>query len=1191
MKRTLRMLRKEYSCKTLVKMKLIVIILVVAAGLQVNAHGYAQNTVTLSERNSSLLKVFKQIKRQTGYSYLVTSDLLDRASKVNIEVTNVSLRDALDMIFREQPLMYSIIGKTIVVKEREEPKKVTVVEGSPVNGLPIDVRGRVVNEKGEPVEGVTVSVKGSKKFTITNANGEFSLATVDPEAVLVFTSVNMETFEYGVSGKEELVVNLKTKVTALGEVTVSVNTGYQELSKERATGSFAQPDRQIFENRVSTDILSRLEGITSGVGFNKNGSLNRTEIKVRGQSTIFANSQPLIVVDNFPYEGDISNINPNDVEDVVILKDAAAASIWGVRAGNGVIVITTKRAKFNQPLKIQLNTNVTVSNKPDLFYDRNFLPASDFIDVEKTLFSRGYYDADLNNTITRQPVSPVVEILAKVRANQISQAEADAQINALRNLDVRNELSKYFYHRAVNQQYAISLNGGSAKANYFFSAGYDKNQSNLIKNGLERLTLNTLNTFLPINNLEVTAGINYTQSVADIDNTVLRIATGGLSKFYNIYPYAQFRDASGNNLSIVKDFRAPFIQTAEANGFLNWQFYPLNELGKADNQRKSTDIRIITGLKYTILKGFTAEVKYQNEKQAFLSQEYNPLGSYFTNSLINKFASVAANGTVIKNNSNIRPFNIPIGGIFDESATNMYAHSVRGQLSFSNTWNKHSINAIAGFEAREITTDDNSFRIYGYDKDLTTYKVVNYDSTYKNYPGGSSKIPNGMDIKGALNRFRSFYSNAAYTFDNRYIFSASARIDGSNYFGVRTNQKSTPLWSVGAKWNIDKEAFYNLSWLPALKLRATYGFNGNLDNTISAITTFSYSSSPASLTNATYANLVDVPNVELRWEKTAMLNLGIDFELKKKIVSGSLEYFSKKGVDMIGDAPFAPSTGITQLRGNFTNMKGHGFDVQLTVRNINRSLKWVTTFLASYATDKVTRYDIDSKAVNFLSNDGYSATIYPIVGRPVYGIYSYRWGGLDPATGDPRGYVNDTLSKTYTMLVNPTNAADMVYNGPARPVMFGGLSNTFSYKGFSLSVNISYKLKYFIRRSSINYLALFNSWKGNADFLNRWQKPGDEASTNIPSMPASANTSRENFYLYSEALVERGDHIRLQDMSLRYDFDKAVGRHSAYHMQIYFYANNLGIIWRANTKGIDPDYPTGGIVVPKSFSFGVRASF
>lgn len=354
--------------------------LMTAAFLQVYATGSAQ--VTLSLKDAPLEKVLHEIERQTGYGFLYTKKMMREAPDVTIDVKNVSVSQALQECFRGQPLEYSIDKNTIVIT-----RKVLTSEWQLPGFVlppPIDVHGRVVNEKGEPVAGASVKVKGSDKGISTDANGEFVLTGIDENATLVISGVNIETFEVKVNGKTDLgVLKGKLKISENEEIEI-VSTGYQQLPKERATGSFVFIDNKLLNRRVSTNILDRLEGVTSGLIFNpgnlSNGARLPNEklgITIRGVTTIDekVSADPLIVLDNFPYEGDINNINPNEVESITVLKDAAAASIWGARAGNGVIVITTKKGKRGQPLKVNFTSNFTLGERPDLFYSQNYLPS------------------------------------------------------------------------------------------------------------------------------------------------------------------------------------------------------------------------------------------------------------------------------------------------------------------------------------------------------------------------------------------------------------------------------------------------------------------------------------------------------------------------------------------------------------------------------------------------------------------------------------------------------------------------------------------------------------------------------------------------------------------------------------------------------------------------------------------------
>ena len=343
---------------------------------------------------------------------------------------------------------------------------------------------------------------------------------------------------------------------------VIVSTGYQDISKERATGSFTTISNKLLNRSVSTGILNRIENVSSGVLFDRRNN-GQPVLHIRGQSTILSDASPLIVVDNFPYEGDINNLNPNDIENVTILKDAAAASIWGSRAGNGVIVITTKKGKEGQPLKLELNSNLTIGDKPDLFYNRNFINSADFIGVEKMLFAQGYYS--WQEGYADQTLSPVVQLLIAERDGKITPAEADSRINALKQIDVRNEISKYFYQKSLNQQYALSLSGGQRQLTYFLSGGFDQNRDNLVRNGLSRVTLHSVTQWHPVQPLDINVGLTYTNSTQRENNTGAALINSGGGK--GLYPYAQLADANGNPWLLSGITAAPMWPRLIASAF------------------------------------------------------------------------------------------------------------------------------------------------------------------------------------------------------------------------------------------------------------------------------------------------------------------------------------------------------------------------------------------------------------------------------------------------------------------------------------------------------------------------------------------------------------------------------------------------------------------------------------------------
>jgi TonB-linked SusC/RagA family outer membrane protein len=1042
------------------------------------------------------------------------------------------------------------------------------------------IKGVVVNQENVTLPGATIQLKNSNIRTTTRSQGTFSLYVAQNEFTLVVSYIGYKTKEVPLRQPltNPIIISLIENSDSLKEVIVS--TGYQQQSRERATGSFSKVDNKVLDLKVSTDILSRLQNEVPGLIFNTvgNGAAGSNSITIRGQSTIYSNTQPLIVIDNFPYEGDLNDINPNDVESITVLKDAGAASIWGSRAGNGVIVITTKKGKYGHPTQVSFNSSVTIGQKPNLFYQSR-MSSADYIDVEKMLYNQGYYQSAIQSS-NNQPLTPVVNLLLSATNGTISTADANAQIEALAKQDVRNDFEKYFYRKSVDQQYSLNISGGASNQKYYLSAGYDKNLDNLVNNGYDRVTLNGTNTYGFLQNkLELTTAINFTNSKTTQNNS--GYGAINMTQSIPLYPYARLADDQGHPLATVKDYNTAFIQSAEQQGLLDWLYKPLDELRFANNTSSIIDYRINTSLSYKILPGFSAQVLYQYENSSTGGQNLQSQDSYFTRNLINNFTQVNGDGTLTHN--------IPLGSILDLNNQKYTGQNFRGQLNFQKEWlNENEINAIAGYEVQDQHTTGNIYRLYGYDSEHAISGAVPYGDFFEQFsnPGNYSSIPNIDAETDLTNRYLSYYANAAYTYKSRYILSGSARFDQSNLFGVKTNQKGVPLWSAGLAWNISKESFYKIDWLPYLKLRTTYGYNGNVNTRLSAYTTASYQPGAYSSTGLNYAYIDNPPNPDLRWERVQIFNLGIDFSTRKNILSGTLEYYNKKGLDLIGETPYPPSSGITDFTGNTANTAGNGVDLNITSHNFDGQFKWYTSFIFSYVTDKVTNYATKQNVSDYLTSLGG----FPLQGKPLYAVYSYSWAGLDPQNGNPRGYLNGVVSEDYSGIIAGATTDNIIYNGPARPTKFGSLRNTFTWRNISLSANISYRFEYYFRRNSVNYTDVLNGIGSSGDYESRWQNPGDENHTNVPSMPSSIDNSRDEFYLYSSALIAKADNIRLQDINLSYSLNRLQVKKLPFsNIRFYLYMNNVGILWKAYKGNLDPDYATAVYPPGRTLSLGIKA--
>ncbi|MDP3467068.1 MAG: SusC/RagA family TonB-linked outer membrane protein [Daejeonella sp.] len=1060
----------------------------------------------------------------------------------------------------------------------------------------ITLSGKVTDEKGEGLPGASVKVKDSKIASLTDAEGRFRLTQVPADAVLTVSFIGYLPQQIAADGSgREFNIMLQPDSRQLDEVIVS--TGYQELPAGRATGSFVHLDNELINRRVSTHILERIEGITPGLIFNRTPltSNEKLGISIRGRSTIDANvnADPLIVLDNFPYEGDIANINPNDVESITVLKDAAAASIWGAKAGNGVIVITSKKGAYNRPMQMEFNGNLSLGNKPDVRYSPDYIPSADFIGIEQFLFAKGYFDSDLSNTSGRPPVSPAVEIMALQRSGKLGAADVGAKLDALAMFDIRNDFNRYVYRGSTNRQFALNLRGGGQSIAYRISAAYDGNTESMMRNGYSRISLSGLQTYRLGKKLELRTGINWTQSTA-LNNANISaygaVNTGGFK--YTMLPYNRLADDSGDPLPVPKDYRLSYIESTEALGFLDWQYRPLEEIKLADHTAAINEIILKPSLKYSFSEHLNAEINYQFENQQSNSRNYRSLNTYYARNLVNQYAQRnPATGTF--------NYAFPLGGILDNGLNELKAHNLRSQLNWYRGFGMNQFSAMAGAEVRSVSGGGYSRTAYGYDDELgTAIANLNYSASLPRNPSGTGTIasPAGS-INGTENRYISYFLNAAYTYDRRYTLSLSGRKDGANIFGVKTNDRVTPLWSAGLAWNLGSESFYSLDWLPQARLRAAYGYNGNVYNASAYLTAKYFSSS---LTGLPYAFITRPPNPDLRWERVRNINLGLDFSLKDKLLSGTIEVYRKEGLDLIEEAPLPPSSGFTSFRGNAAEIRTNGIDINLNSQNLRGLLSWESSFLISMVRDRIISFDKEyliNQLVGTVAAAGTpeSAGLFAVPGRPLFGIYSYRWGGIDPQTGDPIGYIDGQQSKDYLNILRNATPENIIYNGPARPTVFGSLRNTFTWKGISASLNITYKLGYYFRRRSIslNYQDLLNNNGMHKDYLSRWQKPGDEVTTDVPSPVYPANTNRSNFYRASEVLVDKGDHVRLQDTRVAYTLDKKhFPKLPVAQMQLYVYGNNLGILWKASRSGIDPDYYGRNVFPnPQTWAFGLKAIY
>ncbi|SEO14525.1 SusC/RagA family TonB-linked outer membrane protein [Mucilaginibacter sp. OK283] len=1024
---------------------------------------------------------------------------------------------------------------------------------------------------------------GSPKNGYTNSDsaGNFSIPVRVIPDTLKFSAVGLKTqYEVIKTPLSFLNITMETATQMLNEVVI--NTGYQQVRANEINGSVSQINETMFNARPGTNILNRLLGQSTGlllnIGKSNGNPQNTTNLSIRGLGTINGPLDPLIVLDGFIYEGDISNINPLDVESVSLLKDAAAASIWGSRAGNGVIVISTKKGRYNQPLAIGFNANVIVQQLPNL-YALNQMSSADYIDVERKMFNAGYFDDQINNS-PYQALSPAVEVMLAQRSGKISGSVANAQLDALSKQDSRSAYLKEFYTHAITQQYGLNVRGGGSNYKFLLSGAYDKVLSETYAKN-NKFNIGLTQEFRAGKNLTLSGRVYFTS----LETASGRPAYNSLSVGGRILPYLSFRDAQGNALPLASAYRGAYTDTAGNGKLLDWKYYPADDYLHNMVNTNRWDIFASTGLKYHLTSFLNFDLSYQYQRQYDETVSLSDAQSYQARNLINTY-------TQLNPTTGILTYPVPLGGIQTLSLGNVSSSTARGQFNLNKTLGQHSLTAIAGAETRSAKTDGKSAAWYGYNGDPLTYSNIDLVNAYPEFlTGNYSQVGSGNNLTATQYRFVSLYANAAYSFKKRYTLSGSARRDGSNIFGANTNDRWKPLWSTGLGWLLSGEPFYRLDWLPELRIKATYGTSGNVDLTRTALPVASYATN--NVTGLPITRISSINNPDLKWEQLSQWNIGMDFTLKDRRLQGSVSYFVKHGTNLYGPALYDYTTwgGSQELIRNIAEMKGYGVETELHALNLQRSsFRWQADIYFNFNMSKTVTYN-NSYTTGLYNILASGTSITPLVGKPLYAIAVYKWAGLD-AAGNPRGYLNGKPSIDYTaMALEASSSGDnLLYVGSATPTYYGNLINSFFWKGFSLSFNMSYRLGYYTIKPTINYSRLIANGTGNSDYALRWQKAGDEALTTVPAFVYPANQDRDYFYTASQPNVIKADNIRLDYINLGYRLDLSKMKLPFRSVDLYANMQNVGIIWRANHLGLDPDY-LNTLSPVRSLTFGLRSNF
>ncbi|HWW42008.1 SusC/RagA family TonB-linked outer membrane protein [Pedobacter sp.] len=1140
-------------------MKLIIVLMTTLL-IQAGAAGFAQK-VTLNETNVSLGNVFNKIRLQTGYDFVFNSKEVRDAKKVTINVNNVGLEEALRVLFKDQNLNYSVKDKFIVI----EPARPSIIDNLRAVFINIDVSGRVVDAAtGEPLSGANVMAKGRKQGTRTSADGTFFLQNVEKDATLVITYTGYITKEITAS-KDIGIIRMEVAVGNLQEVGVTVNTGYQRIKPEQSTGAVSQIGTKEYESRVSANFLdglvNRLPGlmINNTVNFNStapDGSTSsRPLFNIRGISTMSANQNPLIVVDGYPTELTLDMIDPNEIKSVTILKDAASATVYGVRASNGVIVIERKQAN---PGAAQFSFRTTLGLTPEENYSRyrwdpnasainaNYTRDRQILNITpntwSTLFTPG------TGSIGR---SIPFYIQSQLAAGIISSEQAEKSFAELTTYDNLKDYNRLFQRMAATQTNTLNVSGGVPNALYYITANYTGNRNNKILNDNNRFLLTGRTTLKLAKRLSLELTTEYQEQ------RVNNAPVPGVSDFAG---YEHYQDVNGNPASIISRSFAPvFNNYIMSQGLLDQNYYPLIDVNLISDKTRTVNNKVTANFQYDVGKGFNLLFGGVYESSSSEVRHLARQGSSEVNAWINNY-TVTDGGAFKKN--------IPDGDFLRQQNTSSIGYTARTQLNYNKRIGDHSFNAIAGAEIRSILNKGNLASYFGYNDQSLLQQPVDYASIFNGLAAVRGTLVTSDNL-GSLtdffnqtyteDRFVSAFSNIVYSFKDTYSLSGSIRIDQSNLFGSDPKYKYKPLWSLGAAWNIQKEDFMsNVNWLHQLKLRSAFGFNGNVAKLslpqVIAQAALNYQNTPT----LTSLILASNANSGLRWEQTQNFNLGLDFSIFKNI-TGSFDYYTKKTTDVMGNSTIDPTLGAASALINYATIRNNGLELSLKADWIsNRNFNWNTGLVIAKNSSKV---------LNVYRTGRYDPQILDVLGYvsgyPVGSMFSYNTKGLNnqghPIIVDQNGaeYVVNT-SSTGQPLVTAMSSKDsglVQYSGSTLPTINAGLSNRVDIGNFYFFAMINYYGGFKVRvprPTPDNNRPLVG-----AD--NYWKVPGDELKTDIPNLLDLTSPNPSWAYIYNSNYVVSGDYITLGDVTVSYRLNdvKFIKRAGFKNFEIKAQASNL----------------------------------
>ncbi|WP_148114318.1 SusC/RagA family TonB-linked outer membrane protein [Butyricimonas faecalis] len=1107
---------------------------------------------------------------------------MDTRCQVTLSTRKMSVQDLLEEVLKGN-YSYEFVGKTIIIRPVKQSDKKIVIQGT------------VKDQQGGSLPGVTVLVKGSTIGVSTDGNGKFRLEVASADSlVLVFSFVGMETKEVAYWGETELNVVMKEKDAKLDEVVV---TGYQQIEKRQLTSAVSSVKTEDLNMIGATSIEQMLQGQLAGLSvINISAAPGAApKIRVRGTATITGNADPLWVLDGVMLENSvpisvaelnspdvmnmfnsaIGGINPSDIESITVLKDASATAIYGTRAANGVIVVTTKKGKRDGGFNISYQHTSSVSLRPS-YDDFDLLNSQERVELTQQCYDDGLR------------VSGVVGMENLMQQYGLGNLSLEEYKQKVRELETRNtDWFKILFRNAYTQTHNLSISGGTEKMDYYVSMSYNGEQ------GADKISEYKNYGGLAKMNAELFKGVRL--------GTTLQVGRRDRESYHTSIDPFMYAVRTSRTIPLYDENGDYFFYKKSVGGY-----YLFNILFEQENTKREstqTDLKGIVNLTVNLYKGLkynglfsyssshSASIDYAKEQSAYVA---NLRGYDFGNPTEEELAETP----------------LPFGGVYNETDYEQRTSLIRNGLEYKgHIGDDLSIDGMLGQEFRTTKYRGLTTQNYGYmhDRGNIFYEPSLGEST--------GHLFRNMVIRNVPERsYISYYGVLSAMYKDRYVINGNIRFDGSNLFGSNPKYRYLPLWSVSAKWIVSNENFLaGVSMLNDLAIRASYGLRGNIveDSSPQIIA----SALPPNKFNDLLEMKIDqAPNPDLKWETTSSLNVGLELSMLNNRLSVDVDYYRDASRDLIASKDVSAVTGFLNKYVNYANVKNQGVDIAVSGYIIrSKQVSWMSSLNLGYVKNKVTKSNITPQAQNLVKSVYTPGEVY--LGKPVNGMFSYRFAELD-ADGMPLFYDQDNNKLNAGDTELPTavfsNIENLKYEGTRDPILTGGFNNVIKYKEFTLSFLFSFGLKNVIRLPEYAYNSSpSDDQNANRRIMERWRKPGDEATKVIPCLSGGSGyftTADGTYYTtglfnQSQVTVVPGDYLRLRNVMLEYRLPRqlvqkiVIGGCSLGGISLKLQAQNLFVLADRRLKGYDPEtinYTTtayGSQPLPTSFTLGLNVNF